>query len=108
MKEAVVSIHISTHPLVQHCLTVLRDKTTPSPLFRGMVQHCRQRRQKIADDCARFLALKALRDDLIDLRLIDLIDESLAEIFYQTSRIFWLSKNGDFAHTFALSTCANL
>ena len=54
------------------------------PLFRGMVQHRRQRRQKIADDCARFLALKALGDNLIDFRLINLVDEGLAEIFYQT------------------------
>ena len=46
------------------------------PLFRGMVQHRRQRRQKIADDCPRFLALKALGDNLIGLRLINLIDEA--------------------------------
>jgi hypothetical protein len=35
------------------------------PLFRGMVQHHRQRRQKIADDCPWFFALKALDDNLI-------------------------------------------
>ena len=46
-----------------------------------MVQHRGQRRQKIADDCARFLALKALSDNLIDLGLINLVNEGLAEIF---------------------------
>src|SRR6266436_9014960 len=56
--------------------------------FCGAAKHRRQRRQKIADDCPRFLALKALGDNLIDLRLINLIDEGLAEVFYKTRRIF--------------------
>jgi uracil phosphoribosyltransferase len=31
-------IHIADHPLIKHKLTVLRDKTTPSPVFRQLVE----------------------------------------------------------------------
>ena len=30
--------HIADHPLVTHKLTVLRDKSTPSPVFRALVE----------------------------------------------------------------------
>ncbi len=30
--------HIADHPLITHKLTVLRDKTTPSPVFRALVE----------------------------------------------------------------------
>jgi uracil phosphoribosyltransferase len=31
-------IHIADHPLITHKLTVLRDKNTPSPVFRQLVE----------------------------------------------------------------------
>jgi uracil phosphoribosyltransferase len=31
-------VHISNHPLISHKLTVLRDKNTPSPVFRQLVE----------------------------------------------------------------------
>ena len=31
-------IHVADHPLITHKLTVLRDKTTPSPTFRQLVE----------------------------------------------------------------------
>ena len=31
-------IHIADHPLITHKLTVLRDKSTPSPVFRQLVE----------------------------------------------------------------------
>lgn len=31
-------VHIADHPLITHKLTVLRDKTTPSPIFRQLVE----------------------------------------------------------------------
>jgi uracil phosphoribosyltransferase len=31
-------IHVADHPLVTHKLTVLRDKSTPSPVFRQLVE----------------------------------------------------------------------
>ena len=31
-------IHVADHPLITHKLTVLRDKTTPSPVFRQLVE----------------------------------------------------------------------
>ena len=31
-------VHIADHPLITHKLTVLRDKTTPSPVFRQLVE----------------------------------------------------------------------
>jgi uracil phosphoribosyltransferase len=31
-------VHIADHPLITHKITVLRDKTTPSPIFRQLVE----------------------------------------------------------------------
>lgn len=31
-------VHVADHPLITHKLTVLRDKTTPSPVFRQLVE----------------------------------------------------------------------
>jgi uracil phosphoribosyltransferase len=31
-------VHIADHPLITHKLTVLRDKNTPSPVFRQLVE----------------------------------------------------------------------
>jgi len=31
-------VHVADHPLITHKLTVLRDKTTPSPTFRSLVE----------------------------------------------------------------------
>ncbi|TFD25542.1 uracil phosphoribosyltransferase [Cryobacterium sp. TMS1-13-1] len=31
-------VHVADHPLITHKLTVLRDKDTPSPLFRSLVE----------------------------------------------------------------------
>ena len=31
-------VHVADHPLITHKLTVLRDKTTPSPTFRALVE----------------------------------------------------------------------
>ena len=30
--------HVADHPLITHKLTVLRDKSTPSPVFRQLVE----------------------------------------------------------------------
>ena len=31
-----MQVHIAQHPLISHKLTLLRDETTPSPLFRAL------------------------------------------------------------------------
>ena len=31
-------VHVADHPLITHKLTVLRDKNTPSPIFRSLVE----------------------------------------------------------------------
>jgi len=31
-------VHVADHPLITHKLTVLRDRNTPSPLFRALVE----------------------------------------------------------------------
>jgi uracil phosphoribosyltransferase len=31
-------VHVANHPLITHKLTILRDKTTPSPVFRQLVE----------------------------------------------------------------------
>lgn len=31
-------LHVADHPLITHKLTVLRDKSTPSPIFRALVE----------------------------------------------------------------------
>ena len=33
-----MELHVLNHPLVEHKLTVLRDKTTPSPTFRALAE----------------------------------------------------------------------
>ena len=33
-----MKVHVANHPLIAHKLTVLRDKTTNSPTFRGLVE----------------------------------------------------------------------
>ena len=37
-----MTLHVSTHPLVLHKLARLRDKATPSPMFRTLVQEIAQ------------------------------------------------------------------
>jgi uracil phosphoribosyltransferase len=44
-------VHIADHPLITHKLTVLRDKNTPSPVFRELV-----------DELMTLLAYEATRD----------------------------------------------
>jgi len=48
-------VHIADHPLITHKLTVLRDKTTPSPVFRQLVE-----------ELVTLLAYEATRDVRID------------------------------------------
>jgi uracil phosphoribosyltransferase len=31
-------VHVANHPLITHKITVLRDKNTPSPTFRLLVE----------------------------------------------------------------------
>ena len=31
-------VHVADHPLITHKLTVLRDKNTPSPMFRALAE----------------------------------------------------------------------
>jgi uracil phosphoribosyltransferase len=45
-------IHVANHPLITHKLTVLRDKSTPSPVFRQLVE-----------ELVTLLAYEATRDD---------------------------------------------
>jgi len=44
-------VHVADHPLVTHKLTVLRDRTTPSPTFRAL-----------AEELVTLLAYEATRD----------------------------------------------
>ena len=48
-------VHIADHPLITHKLTVLRDKTTPSPVFRQLVE-----------ELVTLLAYEATRDVRVD------------------------------------------
>ncbi|QHT57196.1 uracil phosphoribosyltransferase [Cellulomonas sp. H30R-01] len=48
-------LHVADHPLVAHKLTVLRDKGTPSPTFRQLV-----------DELVTLLAYEATRDVHVD------------------------------------------
>ena len=48
-------VHIADHPLITHKLTVLRDKTTPSPVFRQLVE-----------ELMTLLAYEATRDVRVD------------------------------------------
>lgn len=53
-------VHIADHPLITHKLTVLRDKTTPSPVFRQLVE-----------ELVTLLAYEATRDVRVDRVVID-------------------------------------
>lgn len=53
-------IHIADHPLITHKLTVLRDKNTPSPVFRQLVE-----------ELVTLLAYEATRDVRVDKVVID-------------------------------------
>jgi uracil phosphoribosyltransferase len=44
-------VHVANHPLISHKLTVLRDKNTPSPVFR-----------QLAEELVTLLAYEATRD----------------------------------------------
>jgi uracil phosphoribosyltransferase len=44
-------VHVADHPLITHKLTVLRDRTTPSPTFRAL-----------AEELVTLLAYEATRD----------------------------------------------
>ncbi len=48
-------VHIADHPLITHKLTVLRDATTPSPVFRQLVE-----------ELVTLLAYEATRDVRVD------------------------------------------
>src|SRR5690242_5736951 len=52
-------LHVADHPLVAHKLTVLRDKNTPSPTFRLLV-----------DELVTLLAYEATRD--VHTRTVDI------------------------------------
>ena len=48
-------VHIADHPLITHKLTILRDKNTPSPVFRQLVE-----------ELVTLLAYEATRDVRVD------------------------------------------
>ena len=48
-------VHVADHPLITHKLTVLRDKTTPSPTFRAL-----------AEELVTLLAYEATRGVRVD------------------------------------------
>ena len=48
-------VHIADHPLITHKLTVLRDETTPTPVFRQLVE-----------ELVTLLAYEATRDVHVD------------------------------------------
>jgi uracil phosphoribosyltransferase len=48
-------VHVADHPLITHKLTVLRDKTTPSPTFRAL-----------AEELVTLLAYEATRSVRVD------------------------------------------
>lgn len=53
-------VHIADHPLITHKLTVLRDKNTPSPIFRQLVE-----------ELVTLLAYEATRDIRIEKKSIE-------------------------------------
>lgn len=53
-------VHIADHPLITHKLTVLRDKTTPSPIFRQLVE-----------ELVTLLAYEATRDIKVEKKSIE-------------------------------------
>lgn len=50
-----MELHVANHPLITHKLTVLRDKNTPSPVFRQLVE-----------ELVTLLAYEATRDVRVD------------------------------------------
>jgi uracil phosphoribosyltransferase len=55
-----MQLHVAAHPLIDHKLTILRDKTTPSPTFRLLV-----------DELVTLLAYEATRHVRIEPKRID-------------------------------------
>lgn len=53
-------VHIADHPLITHKLTVLRDKNTPSPVFRQLVE-----------ELVTLLAYEATRDVRVEKVVVD-------------------------------------
>ncbi|MET0725447.1 MAG: uracil phosphoribosyltransferase, partial [Leifsonia sp.] len=53
-------VHVADHPLITHKLTVLRDKNTPSPVFRSLV-----------DELMTLLAYEATRDVRVEPHAIE-------------------------------------
>jgi uracil phosphoribosyltransferase len=53
-------VHIADHPLITHKLTVLRDKNTPSPIFRQLVE-----------ELVTLLAYEATRDIRVEKKTIE-------------------------------------
>ncbi len=53
-------VHIADHPLIPHKLTVLRDKNTPSPIFRQLVE-----------ELVTLLAYEATRDIRVEKKSIE-------------------------------------
>ncbi len=50
-----MQVHVADHPLINHKLSVLRDKDTPSPIFRGLV-----------DELVTLLAYEATRNVAVE------------------------------------------
>ena len=55
-----MQLHVADHPLIRHKVTVLRDKTTPSPTFRLLV-----------DELVTLLAYEATRHVRVEDRLVE-------------------------------------
>lgn len=55
-----MQLHVADHPLIRHKVTVLRDKTTPSPTFRLLV-----------DELVTLLAYEATRHVRVEERQVD-------------------------------------
>lgn len=55
-----MQLHVADHPLIRHKVTVLRDKNTPSPTFRQLV-----------DELVTLLAYEATRHVRVEDRLVE-------------------------------------
>ena len=55
-----MELHVANHPLITHKLTVLRDKNTPSPVFRQLVE-----------ELVTLLAYEATRDVRVDQIMVE-------------------------------------
>ena len=53
-------LHVANHPLITHKITVLRDKATPSPVFRQLVE-----------ELVTLLAYEATRDVRVDQIMVE-------------------------------------